>query len=284
MEVVILTRNSLRHRYLRKAFGMADGVDVLRTYCETTPSHRPDKSLLEEAREQGEQIRVDHLEKRARSESDWFGSFVNLAPDYSNPTEIPGGSINDQKYYDEITNLDPDLLVAYGCSLIKDPLLSEYEGRFLNVHLGLSPYYRGTGTNFWPLVNGEPEYVGATFMHIDEGVDTGEIIHQLRARVHPSDGPHDIGNRLISDVGQIYPELARSFDELHSVDQPPEPDEERYYRSDDYNPEATKQLYTNFENGLVADYLDNRKERTAAVPIVKHPVIDEADILDLPEI
>jgi methionyl-tRNA formyltransferase len=174
--------------------------------------------------------------------------------------------------------------VAYGCSLIKDPLLSEYEGRFLNVHLGLSPYYRGTGTNFWPLVNGEPEYIGATFMHIDEGVDTGEIIHQLRARVHPGDNPHDIGNRLIADVGRLYPELVRRFDELHPVEQPPEPDEEHYYRSADYSPAATAQLYENFENGLVEEYRQHRDERVADVPIVKHPVLDEETLLTAPEV
>lgn len=278
-EIVILTRDSLRHSYIRKAFDVADGIDVLRTYCETSGS-----DLLQEARENDEQIRIEHLERRNRSEHDYFASFVNLAPDYSNSVDIPGGSINDKKYYDEITNLDPDLLVAYGCSLIKDPLLSEYEGRFLNVHLGLSPYYRGTGTNFWPLVNNEPEYVGATFMYIDEGVDTGEIIHQLRARVHPDDGPHDIGNRLISDVGQVYPELVRSFEDLHSVEQPPDPDEEQYYRSADYNPDATKKLYENFDDRMIEMYLEEQENRISDVPIVKHPMINEEGLLIKPNV
>jgi folate-dependent phosphoribosylglycinamide formyltransferase PurN len=278
-EIVILTRGALRHSFIRKSFGLSDGIEVLRTYCETGVEHISGSDLLEEARKNNETVRINHLERRARSEHDYFAPFVNLTPDHSNPVDIPGGSINDKKYYKEIVDLDPDLLVAYGCSLIKDPLLSEYEGRFLNVHLGLSPYYRGTGTNFWPLVNGEPEYVGATFMHIDQGVDTGEIIHQLRARVHPDDGPHDIGNRLISDVGQVYPELVRSFDDLHSVEQPSEPEEEHYYRSDDYNPEATAQLYDNFEDGMIEEYLNEEDNRTSDAPIVKHPVINEDELL-----
>lgn len=278
-EIVILTRDSLRHDFIRKAFGMADEITVLRTYCETSGD-----DLLAEARDSGEAVRIDHLEQRNRSEHDYFGPFVDIAPDRSNPVEIPGGTINDETYYEEITSLDPDLLVAYGCSLIKDPLLSEYEGRFLNVHLGLSPYYRGTGTNFWPLVNGEPEYVGATFMHIDEGIDTGEIIHQLRARVHPDDSPHDIGNRLITDIGRLYPELVRCFSDLHPVKQPPDPDKEHYYRSADYNPDATAQLYENFENGLIEEYRQHRDERIAEVPIVKHPEIDEETLLTTPEV
>ena len=61
----------------------------------------------------------------------------------------------------------------------------------------MSPYYRGSGTNFWPFVNNELQFIGATFMHIDEGVDTGEIIHQIRANIFHDDNIHQIGNRLI---------------------------------------------------------------------------------------
>ncbi|MFC7057741.1 formyl transferase [Halovenus salina] len=269
-DIIILTANSLRHSYLRQTFGLADNIEVVKSYCESKSG-----SLLEEARKNGEQVRIDHLERRARSEHDYFAHFVNTTPDRSNPIEIPYGDINEQQYYEEITDLEPDLLVVYGSSIIRDPLLSEYDGRILNVHLGLSPYYRGTGTNFWPLVNGEPEYVGATFMYIDEGVDTGEIIHQLRARVHPYDGPHDIGNRLIADVGQVYPEIVRRFDDLHHVSQIDEPNNDHYYKSSDYNPDATAQLYENFADGMVEEYLQSEEERVAEVPIVKHPVIDE---------
>lgn len=276
--IVVLTANSLRHRYIRKAIGLTDDINILRTYCEQKSGN-----LLKDAREEGESIRIKHLEKRARVEHDYFAPFVNLSPDRSNLVEIPDGKINEMEYYEEIVSLDPDLLVVYGSSMIRDPLLGEYEGRILNVHLGLSPYYRGTGTNFWPLVNQEPEYVGATFMYIDAGIDTGEIIHQLRARVHPDDGPHDIGFRLIADVGQVYPEIIRRFDDLHPIEQPPKQDDDNYYRSDDYNPDATRMLYENFENGMVMSYLCEWKERIADVPIVKHPVIEEAALTE-PEV
>jgi len=277
--IVFLTANSLRHSYIRQTFGLADDIEVLQSFCESKSG-----SLLEKARKNGEGIRIDHLERRARSEHDYFNNFVKTTPEQSNPVEIPYGDINEQRYYDEIINLDPDLLVVYGSSIIRDPLLSEYDGRILNVHLGLSPYYRGAGTNFWPLVNGDPECVGATFMYIDEGVDTGEIIHQLRARVHPYDGPHDIGNRLIGDVGQIYPQIVQRFDDLHHVSQIDEPDNEHYYTSSDYNPDATALLYENFADGMVEEYLENEEERVAEVPIVKHPVIDEETLLTEPDI
>jgi len=270
IRVVVLTGSELRHDFMRMVIASAEGVDVVRSYCESTTG-----SALEQAYESGSQIRIDHLERRANVEDDFFGPFVRHAPDHSNPVEIPRGDINDREYYEEITGIDPDLLVAYGCSIVSDPLLSAHEGRFVNLHLGLSPYYRGTGTNFWPLVNGEPEYVGATFMHIDAGVDTGDVIHQLRARVNQGDGPHQIGNRLIADAAGVYPRIIRQFDELADIDHPAavSDDEANYYRSSDYSESATRQLYENFEAGLVEDYLAEADERTEAVPILRNPAI-----------
>lgn len=268
VEVVILTNSELRHQFVRKAIALDDDIDVLQTYSEST-----DGTTIDRVREEGDEVKLRHLEARAESEDDFFRHFVNYTPDYSSPKKIPNGDINDDQYYEEIVDLDPDLLVAYGCSIIEDPLLSEYEGRFLNVHLGLSPYYRGTGTNFWPLVNGEPEYVGATFMHLDAGVDTGDIIHQIRARFKPNDTPHQIGNRLIADMIGPYREIIRKFDDLENMEQPETPDNEHYYTTSDYSTEATQQLYENFDNGLVDDYLEAQDERTADVPLVKNPVV-----------
>jgi folate-dependent phosphoribosylglycinamide formyltransferase PurN len=272
--VIVLTGAELRHDFMRMAIALADDIEVVQSYCETTEG-----TALDKAYESGLKIRINHLERRARVEDDFFGPLVRTAPDQSNPVEVPRGDINDDHYYEEITQLDPDLLVAYGCSIIRDPLLSAYEGRFLNVHLGLSPYYRGTGTNYWPLVNGEPEYVGATFMHLDEGVDTGDVIHQIRARVYRGDGPHQIGNRVISDVAETYAEILRRFDDLRDVDHPAEVDDEdtRYYTSDDYSEDATRRLYENFDEGLVETYLEERDNRVAAVPILRNPALSDVD-------
>ena len=117
---------------------------------------------------------------------------INYLPDNSNPRVIKKGSINDNEVVSEIVNSNADLLVCYGSSIIKSDLLDIFRGKFLNVHLGLSPYYRGSGTNIWPLINGEPEMVGATFMHIDKGIDTGEVIHQIQADFFVGDSPHTL--------------------------------------------------------------------------------------------
>ena len=268
----MLTGAELRHTFVRMALALADGVEVLSSYCEGL-----EKTLETFVRteEPGADVQREHVRARQRSEEDFFRAFVKWAPDVSRPVWIPKGEINDSTHVERIVALAPDLLVAYGCSLIQPPLLEAFKGRILNVHLGLSPYYRGSGTNFWALVNGEPEFVGATFMHMDSGVDTGAILHQIRARVLPGDGPHQIGNRLISDLVGTYVGLIRGFDLLESPLQSAPPESPRYYRRKDFTPESVLTLYRNFDEGLVEDYLRHRAEREARVPLVTQPVVHE---------
>ncbi|GJL63104.1 MAG: hypothetical protein NPIRA04_17580 [Nitrospirales bacterium] len=273
-KIIILTGAELRHTAFRQALAATDGITVLKTYCEGL-----EKSLrtIVEAREhENTQPELSHLDARAQSEEDFFGFFCAYSQDDSNPTFIPKGTINEPRYVDEITLLNPDLLIAYGCSIIKEPLLSFFQRRFLNVHLGLSPYYRGSGTNFWPLVNGEPEYVGATFMYIDAGVDTGEVIHQIRARIFPNDMLHQIGNRLICDMTKTYGEIILKQYDLETIPQIPDPPQSKFYRKKDFTAEAVARVEQQFANGMISRFLTQREVRYASAPIVEHPKVLEA--------
>ena len=98
-----------------------------------------------------------------------------ISKDLSKSKIIKKGEINNIHIVKKILKLNPDLLICYGSSLINSVLLEKFKERFINVHLGLSPYYRGAGTNIWPLINLEPQYVGAPFMFIDARVDTGSF-------------------------------------------------------------------------------------------------------------
>jgi methionyl-tRNA formyltransferase len=267
--VVILTGSELRHTYFRVRLAQHEDIEVALTCCEGL-----EKSLttLVEKRVDNTLQRL-HLDNRRQSERDFFELYVDACRDDSHPVFLPKGAINEAKHVDAIIDTAPDLVIAYGCSIIHAPLLDVFEGRFLNVHLGLSPYYRGSGTNFWPLVNGQPELVGATFMHIDAGIDTGDVIHQMRARVVWGDTPAQIGNRLIREMTDVYGELIRKFDRLVPMEQIPVPDDEHYYRRRDLTEESVAELYRSFRGGLVDKYLENCELRCSRVPIIENPSV-----------
>jgi len=217
------------------------------------------------------EIRMRHILAREASEKDFFKLYTERVADRSNPVFIPRGTINSIKYVQDIIDEPPDLLVAYGCSIIKEPLLKAFHGRIINVHLGLSPYYRGSGTNFWPLVNREPEYVGATFMYMDAGIDTGEVIHQIRARYYWGDTPSQIGNRLIVDMASTCQKVILGFDVMEKMVPLQDSGVRHFYKKIDFTEQSVEILYRNFKDGLIDNYLNEEKERCMRAPITEIP-------------
>lgn len=266
--VILLTGSEIRHAFFRKFLAKLPDINLVRTYCETPISI---EVLIKG--EDKKDLRSLHLQARTQAEEDFFGLFVKSSEDLSNPKSIERGSINDEGYVQEIIDLNPDYLVAYGCSIIKSDLIKYFEGRFVNLHLGLSPYYRGAATNFWPLVNNEPQFVGATFMHLDAGIDTGKIIHQLRAKIVPFDTVHTIGNRLIKDACEVMGRILSQGpgNQAFSISNPTS-FVEKVYRNKDYTEESVRKLYDNFNQGMIEAYLRDAVALNSSYPIIENPL------------
>ena len=73
--------------------------------------------------------------------------------------------------------LKSDAYIVFGASYIKGPLCDFLVSRgACNIHMGTSPYYRGSSTNFWALYDQRPEYVGATIHRLTTGLDSGPML------------------------------------------------------------------------------------------------------------
>ena len=123
-------------------------------------------------------LQKKHFLDRAKYEKEFF--LINTLRALKNllcTIYVERGAINkDSSIIKKILKINPKYVISYGCGIIESQVIAKFKNKFLNVHLGLSPYYRGSGSNYWPLVNNEPECVGATFMKIDGGIDTGPIL------------------------------------------------------------------------------------------------------------
>lgn len=268
--IVILTGDELRHRYMRKALSQSQDISVPESYCESPEAGM--ENILH-AQDHEHELRSAYIRAREQSERDFFGHFVGICRDYSNPVRIARGDINSEEIAERIKGLQPDLLVAYGCSLISSSLLTHYQGRIINIHLGLSPYYRGSATNYWPLVDGKPEYVGVTFMKMDAGIDTGEVIHQVRPRIYASDTPHQVGNRLIADTAQVAAKVIGCFSEMKPIKQIPEPDGFRLCKRNDFTEDSVARLHANIKDNMFPRYLQEKARRDSLVPVIEHPLL-----------
>ncbi|WP_108814267.1 formyltransferase family protein [Loktanella sp. Alg231-35] len=236
--VVILTGSELRHQYFRHILALDPRLDVVASYCEGN-----EKSLTRRVADDPDatDLMRAHTQARAQSEHDFFGMATAIMGDHSRPIQIAKGDINSAHVSTQIQAVAPDVIVCYGTSIIKGALLQTPVGLFMNVHLGLSPYYRGSGTNVFPLIDNALDLVGATFMHIDEGIDTGKIIHQIRADYCVGDSVHSVGNRLIAKMCHVAADIAANHDAL--TDEPQPKGEGKLHKQADFDAEACEQLY-----------------------------------------
>lgn len=210
-----------------------------------------------------------HFAARDESEARFFASDDDprLARGALHRVVTPGGC-NEPAEVERMVAARPDVVLVFGTGILREPVLSAFGGRIINIHLGLSPYYRGAGTNFWPLVNREPEYVGATIHYLDRGIDTGPILAHARPDIAPADGPHDIGNKTIVAAAHALLQAAEAH--VAGVAQPvPQWNGGRLYQRKDFNADAVRTLYRNFETAMIDEYLAARHSRDAALRLVQ---------------
>lgn len=258
MRAIVLTSSMRRHQFVANT--MAARMDVACVWQEEK-SFQPLKYAASAA---DEAVIARHFDARDASEEAYFADHREV---HAPARRLPPGGCNEAAEIDAMRRMRPDVVLVFGTGLLKQPLIDAFQGNIINIHLGLSPYYRGAGTNFWPLVNGEPEYCGATIHFLDIGVDTGPVITHVRPDIRSGDGPHDIGNKTIVAAADALAAaaIAHAATPLRGVVQE---GQGRLYKRADFSADAVNRLYANFAAGMIGSYLRDRPARDARVPLV----------------
>jgi len=84
-----------------------------------------------------------------------------------------------------VEEIQPGCVVVSGTGIIGKKLLA-LAPFYINVHVGITPRYRGVHGGFWAICENRPDLVGVTVHQIDPGVDTGAIIAQETVPVDPA--------------------------------------------------------------------------------------------------
>ncbi|MGZ3655796.1 MAG: formyltransferase family protein [Bdellovibrionota bacterium] len=96
-----------------------------------------------------------------------------------------------------------DFLVSYGYQrLLKRDVLSLFPGKAINLHISYLPWNRGADPNLWSVLENTPS--GVTIHHIDEGVDTGDIIAQRQVPTLPGDTLRTKYARLQLEMQELF--------------------------------------------------------------------------------
>lgn len=262
MRIVLLTSDQRRHRYAART--LAQSLELAGIVSEPKPAAAAPALELGEVAE----IVRRHFRERDEAEARLLGdpAFPAVAR-----LEVPTGEINGEAVFRWVSERRPDLLVLYGTRIVKDPLLAAWPGRIINLHLGLSPYYRGSGTNFWPLVRRQPECVGATIHLAVREVDAGPILAQVRPDAQVSDRCHELGTRTLMRGLAELPRVLRLYAEGELQPALQDLSRGQVFRNRDFHAGAVREMWGHFDTGMMAEYLNQAAQRRAAYPIVEAP-------------
>jgi hypothetical protein len=119
--------------------------------------------------------------------------------------------INSAQGIEAVRSLSPDVLLVYGTSIIRAPVLESAQGIALNMHTGISPHYRGTHCAFWPIANGEWNMLGATVHECTAEIDGGRIFETAVARPQPGDSIHDCFARAVIAGTDAYCRVVEQY-------------------------------------------------------------------------
>ncbi len=261
--VLLITGNKRRHKYAANV--ISKNLNLCGVVFESKFGNKKQKNISDSKNN----IIVNHFDEREEAEKKYLGENTSLSKDV-HTINVDHGKSNSESVFQWVKNQNPDILLLYGSSIIKPPLLNFFEGRIINMHLGLSPYYRGSGTNFWPLVDGLPECVGATIHLATSKVDAGSILTQVRPQnIFKNDRAHDLGtktiiaglNKLCNVVPRYLNNEIKLFEQDLTIG--------KLCRRKDFSEKAVKKLWENLSNGMIEQYLEQKRLRDSKYPIIE---------------
>lgn len=138
---------------------------------------------------------------------DGLTSFVDTAHQWDIPALEPANP-NEAQFVQRLRQLEPDLFVSAGYAFILgEQILSVPRLLAANFHASLLPDYRGKHPVFWALRHGE-RWAGLTVHAMDPGIDTGDILYQVRVRTRRDDTVASLYKRIMDRsvklVGRLF--------------------------------------------------------------------------------
>ncbi len=115
----------------------------------------------------------------------------------------------DTALHETLNSLQPDLIVLAGfMRILAAALVTEYDGRMINIHPSLLPAYPGLNTYQRAIDAGETEH-GTTVHFVIPELDAGPAILQYKVRIHADDTPESLAKRVQQGEYSIYPQAIK---------------------------------------------------------------------------
>lgn len=182
MKITVFTSNQPRHiALIRSLADIADRVYAVQECNTVFPGEVDDFFRKSDVMQRYFRHVID-------AERDVFGS-PGFLPANAHSLAIRMGDLNRIPLQRFGEALHSDVFIVFGSSYIKGPLCDTLVAKgALNIHMGMSPWYRGSSCNFWALYDRRPDMVGATIHRLSSGLDSGDMLFHALPPAGATDG------------------------------------------------------------------------------------------------
>lgn len=104
--------------------------------------------------------------------------------------------LKDPAFIEQLSALKADLQIVVAFRMLPEIVWSMPRLGTFNLHGSLLPQYRGAAPINWAIINGDKE-TGVTTFFLKHEIDTGDIIHQSRIPILPTDNAGTLHDKLM---------------------------------------------------------------------------------------
>ena len=167
MRVAVLSSTAFGHRCIEEGILYAEGVRLAGIL--TTP----------------QEIEISYSESPVRISS--HVTFDDLAQRAECEVGVLSGKVSSASYARFLQRWKPDLLCALGWYYMVPRQVRDMAPLgCVGIHASLLPKYRGGAPLVWAMIRGEKE-TGVSLFFLEEGVDTGDLLGQMRIPIARDD-------------------------------------------------------------------------------------------------
>ena len=191
MKITLFSSNQPRHLNLAKSLSnIADKVFFISEVSTIRPGETDDFYRKSDTMK-------NYFSNVIESEKKIFGDICFL-PANVRQLAIKSGDLNKLSKNVLSEALNSEIYIVFGSSYIKGWLIDFLVSKnAFNIHMGISPYYRGSSCNFWALYDKNPSYVGATIHMLSKGLDSGDILFHCIPKPQKGDNCFDFTMRSV---------------------------------------------------------------------------------------
>ena len=238
MKITLFTSNKNRHNYLINLLSeVSDELYVIQECGTIFPGIIPDHY-------QTSSNMKKYFENVNNAQFHLFGnSYVNNKKKNIKILSMLSGDLNQCSMNLLSDFLKSDVYVVFGSSYIKGELVDFLvKQKTINIHAGVSPYYRGTDCNFWALFDDNPHLAGTTIHLLSKGLDSGPMLYHAMSNLKTNpfnytmstikSAFHSIAERIKD--GSIFTIKPLIQDKVKEV---------RYTKKSDFSEEVVKEYF-----------------------------------------